>query len=142
MGPPEKNEGRSAAATAGPAVAEYQFRGRIDFDESDLSGEPGASQPRRRRRIEIIAKIEPDGPRIRVRGRQAWALELLIHAGKHGVTPMEKPGPRWSHYIYALRRLGFVIETIDEPHGGPFAGTHARYVLRSLVRVEEREAPR
>lgn len=29
------------------------------------------------------------------------------------------------------------VETIDEKHGGAFAGTHARYVLRSPLRVIE-----
>lgn len=140
MPPPEKAKGRlSDLDHPKPAEAEDHFRGRSDFDRSDHSGPPEQPQPRRRRRrLEIIVKIEPDGDRICVRGRQAWALQLLVHAGAHGVTPMEHPGPRWSHYIYALRRLGFVIETIDEPHGGPFAGTHARYVLRSLVHIEER----
>ena len=29
-------------------------------------------------------------------------------------------------------------ETVREPHGGPFPGEHARYMLRSAVRVLDR----
>ena len=47
-------------------------------------------------------------------------------AGKCGVTPIDMPGPRWSGYVHNLRRMGLVIETIHESHGGPFPGNHAR----------------
>lgn len=67
-------------------------------------------------------------------GREAWALHRLIEAGEVGVTPVSEPtGPRWSAYIHKLRRAGLEIETITETHGGPFPGTHARYVLHSKV---------
>jgi hypothetical protein len=69
------------------------------------------------------------------RGREAWALTALIAAGERGCTPIENPGPRWSGYVHDLRKLGISIETIREPHGGPFAGEHARHVLRSPVVV-------
>jgi hypothetical protein len=42
-------------------------------------------------------------------------------------------------YVHKLRQLGIVIETIREAHGGPFSGQHARYVLRSLVTILEKE---
>ncbi len=58
-----------------------------------------------------------------------------MDAGKRGCTPIDRPGPRWSHYVWKLRGMGFIIETIHEDHGGPFAGTHARYVLHSDVLV-------
>lgn len=86
-------------------------------------------------KLRVIAKIEPDGGVHEVVGRDAWALLNLLRAGEHGCTPITTPGPRWSHYVYKLRRAGFIIETIDENHGGPFAGTHARYVLRSQVTI-------
>ena len=72
-----------------------------------------------------------------VRGRDAWALHEIIENGLLGVTPLDNPAPRWSHYIFKLRRAGFNIETIDERHGGAFAGSHARYVLRSPVTVSQ-----
>lgn len=66
-------------------------------------------------------------------GRVQWALDRLRRAGLQGCTPIDDPGPRWSAYVHRLRRMGVAIETIYEPHGGPFAGTHGRYVLRSRV---------
>ena len=78
-----------------------------------------------------------DAPELRpvtVIGRDAWALCELHHAGAAGCTPMTHPGPRWSGYVYKLRKLGLRIETLTERHGGPFAGHHARYVLRSRIR--------
>lgn len=68
-----------------------------------------------------------------VSGRTRWALECLKAGGKRGCTPIDTPGPRWSGYVHNLRGLGVVIETVPEAHGGPFSGTHARYVLRSHV---------
>jgi hypothetical protein len=84
-------------------------------------------------KLRLIAKIEPDGGVHEVIGRDAWALKNLMEAGKRGCTPIDHPGPRWSHYVFKLRGMGFIIETIHEDHGGPFAGTHARYVLHSQV---------
>lgn len=71
-----------------------------------------------------------------LRGRDAWALQELIKAGPRGCTPIDHPGPRWSGYVHNLRReYGLRIETVTEPHGGPYAGHHARYLLRSVVRI-------
>lgn len=89
------------------------------------------------KKLTITARIIPDGRTITVIGRDAWALRNLVDAGSVGCTPIDHPGPRWSHYVFKLRGFGFVIETINEAHGGPFAGTHARYVLRSHVEVIE-----
>lgn len=82
---------------------------------------------------------DDDGPVVSVRGREAWALLLLRAAGDRGCTPLDTPGPRWSGYVHDLRKLGFVIETIHEPHAGFFPGTHARYVLHSPVNILDRE---
>jgi hypothetical protein len=86
-------------------------------------------------KLRLIAKVEPDGGVHEVVGRDAWALQNLLRAGERGCTPIDTPGPRWSHYVFKLRRAGFIIETVNENHGGPFAGTHARYVLRSQVTI-------
>ena len=88
-------------------------------------------------KLTISARITPDGQTIKVVGRDAWALRNLVDAGERGCTPIDHPGPRWSHYVFKLRGFGFDIETIDEKHAGPFAGTHARYVLRSQVEILE-----
>ncbi len=77
------------------------------------------------------------GSRMVLSGREAWALNQLHCAGTRGCTPIDNPAPRWSGYVHCLRKAGFDIETITEPHGGQFAGTHARYVLRSHVIVRE-----
>ena len=74
---------------------------------------------------------------ITVSGRDRWALQCLIAAGKVGCTPINIPGPRWSGYVHNLRSLGVPIETVTEAHGGPFAGTHARYVLMSSVALAD-----
>lgn len=50
-----------------------------------------------------------------------------------GCTPIDNPAPRWSHYVWLLRGHGFKIETILEDHGGPFSGSHARYLLHDAV---------
>lgn len=79
-----------------------------------------------------------DGKVFTVNGRAAWALDQLMQAGDRGLTPVSNPAPRWSHYVWLLRAEGVVVETVDEPHAGAFAGTHARYILRSPVEVLER----
>ena len=93
-----------------------------------------------RQPISITFRIGPDGAFMTVRGRKAWALQELQKAGEQGCTPIVTPAPRWSAYVFVLRGMGLIIETITERHGAPFPGTHARYVLRSqIVIVEETE---
>jgi hypothetical protein len=71
------------------------------------------------------------------KGRVAWALNELLVAGESGCTPIDNPAPRWSDAVFKLRRDGIDVETVTEKHGGPYAGHHARYLLRSLVAVLE-----
>lgn len=70
---------------------------------------------------------------VSVKGRERWTLECLIAAGAKGCTPIDNPAPRWSAYVFDLRKVGIQIETVTEQHGGQFKGNHARYVLRSKV---------
>lgn len=86
--------------------------------------------------VEITVELD-GGERKTFRGRDAWALGELISGGLVGCTPIERPAPRWSHYVFKLRRGGLNVETIDEAHGGAFRGQHARYLLRSPLRVIE-----
>jgi hypothetical protein len=79
----------------------------------------------------------PDGPTLKVRGRVAWTLSELLKAGERGCTAIERPAPRWSDYVFKLRRAGLNVETIDEKHGGTYRGEHGRYVLRTPVEVIE-----
>lgn len=83
----------------------------------------------------MTVRIEPDGALISVVGRNAWMLRRLIDAGSHGLTSIEAPAPRNSHYVMKLRQAGLIIETVDEKHDGPYSGVHGRYFLRSQVRV-------
>ncbi|QRM31969.1 hypothetical protein JO965_13790 [Microvirga sp. VF16] len=84
--------------------------------------------------IELHAVVD-GGPERKFVGRFAWALFQLIQAADMGCTPIDQPAPRWSNYVFRLRRQGIVVETITEGHAGAYAGTHARYVLRSAVEV-------
>lgn len=86
-------------------------------------------------RIVIEVKAGDDWQRMVFDGREAWALARLIEAGDKGITPLERPAPRWSAYVFKLRQAGLAIETIHQAHLGPFAGHHGRYVLRTPVRV-------
>ncbi|MFT3986310.1 hypothetical protein [Aestuariivirga sp.] len=89
-------------------------------------------------RLTVTGRRLADGGTFTATGRDAWALLELLRMGERGCTPIDNPGPRWSHYVFKLKRAhGLDIETIDEKHGGAFAGTHARYVLRSQVEVLE-----
>lgn len=82
----------------------------------------------------FTVKDDESEPRfIVVKGRDRWALENLIQAGRKGCTPIDQPGPRWSAYVFNLRKQGVSIETLHESHEGPFPGHHARYVLQSSV---------
>jgi len=83
----------------------------------------------------ITVRVGSAEPVQTFQGRFAWALSQLIAAGPRGVTPIERPAPRWSHYVYRLRRSGIPIKTLPEKHGGAFAGRHGRYVLSAPVIV-------
>ncbi len=72
-----------------------------------------------------------------INGRDEWALQQLTKAGVKGCTPIDNPAPRWSGYVHNLRGQGIDIETCHQPHGGPFPGYHARYVLHSTIETME-----
>lgn len=90
----------------------------------------------------ILTKLDGSTENIWLKGRNAWALHNLIAAGKSGCTPITHVGPRWSAYVFNLRKeIGLDIETKHEAHDGPFAGTHARYILHSnILEVLESES--
>jgi hypothetical protein len=104
-----------------------------------------STAPAKATRGKRVRFIVYDGETVRAitpAGRDAWALAELIHAGADGCTPIDNPGPRWSGYIFKLKRIyGLNIESITERHGGDYAGKHARYVLRSKVRFADPAAP-
>jgi hypothetical protein len=79
----------------------------------------------------------PDGSQQCFAGREAWTLRRLVDAGPKGVTTIDHPAPRWSHYIYRLRKAGLGISTDYETHSGDFPGNHGRYRLEIAVTVIE-----
>ncbi|QDM15179.1 winged helix domain-containing protein [Tardiphaga sp. vice278] len=80
-----------------------------------------------------------DGSRQTFAGRDAWTLRHLIRAGSVGLTTIDHPAPRWSHYVFRLRKAGLVISTDYEPHTGDYPGTHGRYRLETYATIVERE---
>jgi hypothetical protein len=102
------------------------------------SSTPRPSTTKRGRRVAFNITEGEDVRTITPAGRDAWALGELITAGGEGCTPIDHPGPRWSGYIFKLKRIYRLnIETITEMHGGEYAGKHARYVLRSKVQFAD-----
>ncbi|RWB99028.1 MAG: hypothetical protein EOQ56_19265 [Mesorhizobium sp.] len=86
----------------------------------------------------MLVRIEPDGRTKRLDGRAAWMMRKLVDAGKRGVSPLDLPaGVRVAHYIFLIRREGFIVSTEHESHGGSFPGTHARYRLETAVTILE-----
>lgn len=85
------------------------------------------------------ALIENDGlaPKtVTLNGRVLWALEQLMQGP---CTPITRPAPRWSDYVFRLRGEGVVIFTEHEAHSGPYPGTYARYHLISKVTLTDAE---
>jgi hypothetical protein len=74
---------------------------------------------------------------ITISGRPAWTLDWLLERGAQGITSIERPAFRLSDYIFKLKKHGLDIETKHEGHGGPFAGSHGRYILQTSVKVLE-----
>jgi hypothetical protein len=98
------------------------------------------TSPLARGQIDCIASLRvrldgPDGATFTLKGRVAWALAQLITAGAEGCTPIQRPAPRWSDYIFKIRAAGVAVETLHEVHKGPYAGSHGRYLLRSPLTV-------
>ena len=71
---------------------------------------------------------------IALKGRDRWALEMLMKAGDRGLTAIELNGPRIHAYVFDLRHEhGLSIITENELHEGDFPGRHGRYFLLSKV---------
>lgn len=83
------------------------------------------------RKLRVKVKDENgDAKEITATGRVLWALEQLAEGPR---TPITRPAPRWSDYVFRLRNEGVNIETDTVPHDGPYPGTHAQYHLRSTI---------
>jgi hypothetical protein len=89
-----------------------------------------------RNHVPSLFKIyPPEGEpfELAVRGRIAWMLDKLLEAQTEGFTSKDAPGARVSDYVRRLRVAGVPIETVRIEHGGPFPGTHGKYVLKAKV---------
>jgi hypothetical protein len=80
---------------------------------------------------------DPTERTLRAVGRYAWTLLHLWNAGAVGITTIDRPAPRWSEYIFGLRKLGLNILTQYEKHEGAFAGNHGRYILLTPITIVE-----
>ena len=116
---------------AATAIAN-RVRGIADPKASVPDHTPAKSK---RKGVPVVFKGSEGPCVLHLSGRELWALRELIRAGARGVTPIERPAPRWSHYVFMLRSYGLDIETIREPHSGDYPGHHGRYVLRSTVAI-------
>ena len=85
--------------------------------------------------VELLVQRLDTGEMLRLKGREAWTLSCLLETVRERRHSLERPAPRWSAYVHSLRKRGLVIDTIDEPHAGPYSGTHGRYILRTPLRV-------
>lgn len=118
-----KNPGALAGATGAEKPIQATAEGTQTIAQKTRKKEAGT--------LYLITPSAGGDPfRIVVSGRARWALDRLRTAGANGCTPIAEPAPRWAAYVHTLRNLGVPVETIHEPHGGEFSGTHARYVLR------------
>lgn len=87
-------------------------------------------------KIRVTLSLSEQSRTFDLKGRLGWATAKLVEAGAKGVTPITHPAPRWSGYVFDLRKLGIPIETIMEPHEGNYPGQHARYVLSCDAQVQ------
>ena len=100
------------------------------MENSKQTTKPINSNRRTDKRRISIANEGMENQTAVVTGRVLWALEALIDGP---CTPISRPAPRWSDYVFRLRNEGVVIETEFEPHGGQYPGTHAKYHLKSEI---------
>ena len=72
-----------------------------------------------------------------VEGQEARTLEALYEAGDRGITAQEVStwALRLAHYVMKLKRLGLSIDMEREKHGGPVAGWHGRYSLKTKIEI-------
>ncbi len=85
--------------------------------------------------VELRVQHQDTAEVLLLKGHGAWTPACLIEAGESGITPIERPAPRWSGYVPSLRKRGLAIDTLDERHAGPYSGRHGRYVLRTVLTV-------
>ena len=85
----------------------------------------------------IRARVLPDGKPVKVCGREAQTLRLLLTTGAAGFTSGEASPLGWarrtSHYVMKLRRAGFPI--LSSLESTPDGARVARYALAARVEL-------
>lgn len=117
-------------AEAGPSL----FSGG---NTTEHSATRGRAQRRRKPSVVAIIHHQDRDREIEVYGRDEWCLRQLVAAGSAGCSTLRNPAPRWSCYVARLRAKGVGIETLREPHGGAYPGSHGRYRLTQPVTLFE-----
>src|SRR6185437_1071317 len=85
---------------------------------------------------DLLDRMMTDSPPVvplHLTKRAEFVLDELVTAGPAGLSKISYPGVNIGDAVLTCRKAGVQIETLHEPHGGEFAGHHARYVLRSRV---------
>lgn len=80
-------------------------------------------------KIEVTLNLSEQSRTFELNGRLGWTAAHLVKAGAQGIQTIDRPALRLSAYVHELRGMGFPIETEMVPHGGDYAGHHARYTL-------------
>jgi hypothetical protein len=83
-------------------------------------------------KIQVTLNLSEQSRTFELKGRLGWAMAQLVEVRLEGLTPMARPAPRWSAYLFDLRELGIPIET----HEGNYPGTHAQNVLPCDAQVQ------
>ena len=91
--------------------------------------------------MEFRVTTEDGDQRLKVTGRSAWLLSLLVKAADEGLSARQLPaGLRLAGYVHNLRNAGVAIRTSYEANDGSYGGAHGVYRLESAVQpIEEGE---
>jgi hypothetical protein len=83
--------------------------------------------------LDLIDRAGAEPVPLALTKRAEFFLEEMMAAGANGITTIDYPGVRVGDAVHKLRKAGVNIETKFEQHGGEFAGSHGRYILKSKV---------
>ncbi|MGQ9368913.1 winged helix domain-containing protein [Azospirillum sp. ST 5-10] len=104
---------------------------------SPAPSQEGAAAPRDNGAVRVTLYEGGEAYRLVLHGQLGAVLVALIELGPAGLSPQEalrrRLGMRLASNVHKLRRLGVNVTTEREPHDG---GTHARYVLASVVALD------
>jgi hypothetical protein len=123
----QKNAASAVAAALRASVTGREATGQLDHYQS----------PRSPRKRLIVKAIGPEGQPFEENGQVAKVLLSLVKAGEDGITPLAREtwSLRLSDHVRKLKnRRSLTIVTLWGKHDD---GRHARYVLRSTLKIIE-----